>query len=290
MNKKLYIVFFIITSFLFSCSQLSSNNDTLNLYFNAEKVLISSENESSLSFEITFFSKNKVKKYEYLGLEGTNIENLNVEMIDNTIDKIKNHKYRDYYTTILMVTITPKEEINSEIEINRLALNINGQSHKVEFTTPIVHSFKGGNVFTHDFVPCMMPNEMSSLVIINDDELLYQFEAKTDLELENVYAQDFITPSISKMNIGGDIIEGEIQYPISIPANAMVELVLQFSSNEPIIDELNYISTNLFFEYTTKENTEKQINGVVVFLNPIYPILDDLNKVDSYIDSYIYDK
>lgn len=290
MNKKLYIVPFILTSILFSCSQLSSNNDTLNLYFNAEKVLISSENESSLSFEITFFSKNKVKKYEYLGLEGTNIENLNVEMIDNTIDKIKSHKYKDYYTTVLMVTIIPNEQINSEIEINRLALNINEQSHKVEFTTPIVHSFRGGNVFTHDFVPYMMPNEMSSLVIINDDELLYQFEAKTDLELENVYAQDFITPSISKMNIGGNIVEENIQFPISIPANTMVELVLQFSGNEPTINELNYISTNLFFEYTTKENSEKQSNEVVVFLNPIYPITNDLNKIENYIDAYIYNE
>ncbi len=290
MNKKLYTMILLLTISLFSCSQLSSNNDTLDLYSNAEKVLISSENESSLSFEITFFSKNKVKKYEYLGLEGTNIENLNVEIIDNTIDKIKSHKYKDYYTTVLMVTIIPNEQINSEIEINKLVLNINGESNKIEFTTPIVHSFQGGNVFTHDLIPYTMPNDMSTMVIISDDELVYQFEAKEEIEIENVYAKDFITPNISKMNIGGNIIEGEIQYPISIPANTVVELVLQFSGNEPTINELNYISTNLFFEYTTKENAEKQANGVVVFLNPIYPILDDLDKVESYIDSYIYNK
>lgn len=290
MTKRLYIIILFLSSILISCSQLNSDNDMTGLYSNAEKILISSENESSLSFEITFFSKNKIKQYEYLGLEGTNIDNLDVEMTDNTIDKIKNHKYKDYYTTVLIITITPEQQFNREIEINKLVLNINGESNKVEFTTPIIHAFEGGNVFTDDLLPYVMTNEMTSMSIKNNDEFLYQFEAKRDLQIENIYAKDFLTPSISKMNIGGNIVEEEIQYPISIPANTMVELALQFNGNEPTINELNYISTNLFFEYIAEGNPEKQTNGVVVFLNPIYPILDDLNKVENYIDTYIYNE
>lgn len=290
MTKRLYIIILFLSSILISCSQLNSDNDTTGLYSNAEKILISSENESSLSFEITLFSKNKIKQYEYLGLEGTNIDNLDVEMTDNTIDKIKNHKYKDYYTTVLIITITPEQQFNREIEINKLVLNINGESNKVEFTTPIIHAFEGGNVFTDDLLPYVMTNEMTSMSIKNNDEFLYQFEAKKDLQIENIYAKDFLTPSISKMNIGGNIVEDEIQYPISIPANTMVELALQFNGNEPTINELNYISTNLFFEYIAEGNPEKQTNGVVVFLNPIYPILDDLNKVENYIDTYIYNE
>lgn len=290
MNKKLWIMILFATYILISCSQISSNDDMLDLYSNTEKVLISSENESSLSFEFTLFTKRKVKKFASLGLEGINVENLNIEMIDNTIDKIKNHKYKNYYTTVFMVTITPTEELIDEIEINKLSLNIDGEGIKVEFTTPIAHSFKGGNIFTHDFIPYIMPNDISSLVITSDSELIYQFEAKKDIQLENIYAKDYLTPTISMINIGGNIFDEKIPYPISIPANTMVEISLQFRGNEPTIDELNYISTNLFFEYTTNESSIKQTNEVVVFINPIYPILDDLNRVESYIDSFIYNK
>jgi len=72
----------------------------------------------------------------------------------------------------------------------------------------------------------------------------------------------------------------------------VVELALQFSANESTINELNYITTNLIFEYTTNENSERQANEVVIviFLNPIYPIQDDLNTVEHYIDTYLYNE
>lgn len=262
----------------------------LDLYSNAEKVLISTEDESSLSFEFTLFSKNKIKEYGYLGLEGTNIENLDVEINDNTIDTIKNNKYRNYYTTVLMVTVMPKQQVIQDIEINKLVFSVNGDANNVEFTTPIVHSFKGGNIFTQDFIPYIMPNDMSSKAIVGENEFIYQFEVKKDIQLEKVYAKDFLTSSISKMNIGGNSVENGIEYPISIFANTVVELALQFSGNESTINELNYIATNLFFEYTTNENSERQANEVVIFLNPIYPIQDDLNTVEHYIDTYLYNE
>lgn len=283
MNKKLSIMIVLLASVLLSCSQLGSNNGMLDLYSNAEKVLISSENESSLSFELVLFSKNKIKKYEYIGLEGTNIEHLTVEIADNTIDKIKKHKYKHYYTNVFMITVTPKKKLSQEIVINKLVLNINGEANKVEFTTPIVHSFEGGNIFTHDFIPTIIPNDMTSIMTKSDDEIVYQFEAKKAIQLEKIHAKKFLTVNISKIKIGENIFDEHIQLPISIPADSMVEISLQLSGDEPAIDKLNYISTNLFFEYTTVENVKKQTNGVVVFLNPIYPILDDLNKVENYL-------
>jgi len=43
-----------------------------------------------------------------------------------------------------------------------------------------------------------MPNDMSTKAIIGENEFIYQFEAKKDMQLEKVYAKDFLTPSISK--------------------------------------------------------------------------------------------
>ncbi len=260
----------------------------MEFYSNADKVFVSSESESVLSFEVTLFTKYKVTNMEFDGFEGTNVENVSAELINNTVEQIKNYKHKDYFTSIVMVNVMP-EAGQHDIEISKMVLLLNGKPNKIHFTNPIKHTFTGGNVFTNDFVPNILPNEFSTQAINNEnDTFIYQFEAKEDIELQNIYTLDHIKPVISEIKINGQLVEKDEFLPLSISADSVVEIYLTFEGKTNELDMYHFVSTNLYFEFLNAKTLEKQANVVALFFNPIYPIEDSMDHINRYIDHVIY--
>ncbi|WP_096156480.1 hypothetical protein [Bacillus sp. FJAT-45066] len=286
MRKLLYAILLIMMMIPLACSNPSSGK--MEFYSNADKVFVSSESESVLSFEVTLFTKSKVTNLEFGGFEGTNVENSRAELINNTVDQIKNHKHKGYYISIVMVNVMP-EDGEHDIEINKMVLLLDGKPNKVHFTTPIKHTFAGGNVFTNDFVPYILPNEFSTQAINNEnDTFIYQFEAKEAIELQSIYTLDHIKPIISDIKVDGQLVEKDELLPLSIPADSVVEIALMFEGKTNELDMYHFVSTNLYFEYINVKTSEKQANVVALFFNPIYPIEDSMDHINRFIDHVIY--
>ena len=285
MRQLLYAILLIMMIIPLACSNPSSGK--MEFYSNADKVFVSSESESVLSFEVTLFTKNKVSTMEFDGFEGTNVENVSAELINNTVDKIKNHKHKDYYTSIVMVNVMPAAD-QQDIEIHKMVLLLDGKPKKFHFTTPIKHTFAGGNVFSNEFVPYLLPNEFSTQAINSEDTFIYQFEAKEDIELQGIYTLDHIKPNITEIKVDGQLVDYSETLPLSISAGSVVEIALSFEGKTNELDKYHYVSTNLYFDFINVKTAEKQANVVALFFNPIYPVEDSMNHINRFIDHVIY--
>lgn len=285
MRQLLYAILLIMMIIPLACSNPSSGK--MEFYSNADKVFVSSESESVLSFEVTLFTKNKVSTMEFDGFEGTNVENVSAELINNTVDKIKNHKHKDYYTSIVMVNVMPAAD-QQDIEIHKMVLLLDGKPKKIHFTTPIKHTFAGGNVFSNEFVPYLLPNEFSTQAINSEDTFIYQFEAKEDIELQGIYTLDHIKPNITEIKVDGQLVDYSETLPLSISAGSDVEIALSFEGKTNELDKYHYVSTNLYFDFINVKTAEKQANVVALFFNPIYPVEDSMNHINRFIDHVIY--
>lgn len=284
---SLFLIF-VITLFPACADSNSGNqNKTVDFSSNASEILINSKSPDVLSFNIALFSNKKISDVQYIGLEGININNadFNVEIIDNGTDALDGYKYKGLYTKCIMLEIT-KTGSTKSCEFNNIVLNVDGERRNISFSTPVKHQFIEGNIFTEVLQISVVPNEFASSYINNGEQgAIYKFNATEDLTIESIFFDDFLEPLDVTYSINNAKSQNAT-FPIAVKKGQQIKIGFSFSSTKATTN--SYISTNLFFEYKTTNNSTNLHNSAVVVFDPIYPLKDkDFTNIDKLIDAVI---
>lgn len=283
-KRLLNLISFILIIFLFAgCSGGQQENaDFIN---NASNFFINSKSSDTLSFNVAFFSKRKIDKIDYIGIEGVNINNDDyiVNIIDNNIGALNSYKYKGLYIKYIMVEITAKDNIKN-CAFENLILNVDGVRQSLKFSTPVNHIFSEGNIFAEELQISVIPNEFPSSFINNKQECVtYEFYATEDVELQGIRFDDFLSVSNVIYAIG-DEDPHNADFPIDVKKGETIKISFSFTSNSA--NELSYVATNIYFDYLTKSDNEKLFNSVFIVFDPIYPIVEnDTTNINKIIDS-----
>lgn len=256
-------------------------------YYNSSQIYVHSESEDNLTFDIAVFSKEKLSEVKGVGIESTTNESEDflITITDQTVDQLKKHRYKGLYTNVLSVELKPQNKVK-ECVINRLILNLNGQPQKIEFKTPIRHKFSGGNKFTEELRPAVIPNDFSSSFINQTNELfIYEFNASQNITLTKISCLDFL--KIHGLTIWiNDIKTDHANLPLEIKSGQNVKLGFNYTGNT--LTEMDYVATNLKIEYTKGSDNTPLSNEVFLIFHPIYPIENnDYSHIDKMIHSII---
>lgn len=283
-KSLLNLISVILIIFLFSgCS--SGQRETADFMNNASSIFINSKSLNTLSFNVALFSKQKIEKIDYVGIEGVNVNNndYTVNIIDNNIDVLNSYKYKDLYIKYIMVEISAKDNIKN-CTFENLILNVDGVRQSLSFSTPVNHIFSEGNIFTEELQISVIPNEIPSSFINNEQALVtYEFYATEDVVLQGIRIDDFLSVSNVIYAIG-DKDAHNADFPISVKKGETIRISFSFTSDSA--NELSYVATNLYFDYLTKADNKKLFNSVLVVFDPIYPVFDgDTTNINKIVES-----
>lgn len=278
------LISLILIIFLFS-SCTSEQQEIANFMNTASNIFINSKSSDVLSFNVALFSKEKISQIDYIGLEGTNVNNDDyiVNIIDNNIDVLNSYKYKGLYIKYIMVEITGKDNIKN-CTFENLILNVDGVRQSLSFSTPVNHIFSEGNIFTEGLQISVIPNEFPSSFINNEQEsVTYEFYATEDVVLQDIRFDDFLSVSNVIYAIGDEDAHNA-EFPISVKKGETIRISFSFTSNSA--NELSYVATNIYFDYLTKSDNTKHFNSVFVVFDPVYPIIENDNtKINKIVDS-----
>lgn len=276
----------IVVLFSTSCSSNEAKND---FYSNADYILVNTNKETALCFQLSLFSKSKIEKVDFISFQGSNVSDLKVDFIDNTIDEIKDYKYKGLYTKVLNFTVKPGS--SKDITINEALLKIDGKEKKITFKNPIKHTYSEGNIGSEEMMIGIIPNDMAATVINDSEELFtYVFNTQKDIELRSITIRDYLKPVDLKIKVD-DVEVGNIDsLPLDIGANKEVKIIFYFSSTNDAVNNVSYLGTNLKFEYNVKGSSDILKNDFLIYFNPIYPFQDnDFSRIQKCIDKVVSD-
>ncbi len=283
-KSLLNFISLILIIFLFSgCT--SEQQETADFMNTASNIFVNSKGLDTLSFNVALFSKRKIDKIDYIGIEGTNVNNddYTVNIIDNNIDVLNSYKYKGLYIKYIMVEITAKDNIKN-CTFENLILNVDGGRQSLNFSTPVNHIFSEGNIFTEELQISVIPNEFPSSFINNKQEgVTYEFYATEDVVLQDIRLDDFLSVSNVIYAIGDEDAHNA-DFPIDVKKGETIRISFFFTSNS--VNELSYVATNIYFDYLTKSDNEKLFNSVFVVFDPIYPVIEnDASNINKIVDS-----
>lgn len=276
MKKRIAVAVLLAALMIFSLCSCSNSNDKIDIEFesNADKILVNMNNDIEIAFNIALFSNDKIDEVKFLQAYGKNIDNIsfNAELTDNTPDGVKDNAYKGVYCKYICVELL-FEDNAQDSEIEKITLNVDGKKRDISFSTPIKCQFSEGNIFTEQLLALLVANEFSSKIVNNKKEKVrYLFEAEEDLTLNKIYLKDFV--DIADISVSVDQGRGKkLELPLHIKKGQTVDISLSFSSEKA--SNLNYVMTNIFFEYTTDKDKKEYVNSATVSFDPIYPISDN---------------
>lgn len=284
MRKKLLsvIVWLAVCFLVSSCSM--KYQSTAQVLSTASNIFVNTKSPDVCSFNVALFSKHKINQIDYVSLGSRDIsdEDYTVNIVDNNIDVLDAYQYKGMYIKNIIVEIKCKKpNINASFE--HLVLNVDGINYTLQFSAPVTHHFMEGIVFSDKLQIMVFPNEFPAN-FINDNQasVVYEFCATEDIELQDIYFDDYLSAS-NVMYAIGDEPPCEAKFPIRVKKDEELKLYLSFSAESDL--GLSYISTNIYFEYLVESSNERCFNSGVVTFDPIYPILDnDTSHIDKIID------
>lgn len=290
MNRKLRLlatILLLVVAFSSCTNETIIDEQTKDFVCNTSNILIHSTASNSFSFNVALFSKERIKKVEFIGFEGESIDNdnFNVNIIDNNIEVLDDYEYKGYHIKYVMIEITN----NSSAEIcnfDTLLLNVDGIRRTLSFDTPINHTFQEGNVFTDKLQISVIPNEFPSDFINSETQsATYEFYATEDVILQQVRFEDFLTPCNIIYGINDDEAQ-TAEFPIYV--NKGDKLRISFSIMSELANSSSYLTTNIYFDYLSKTDNTNYYNSAIVIYDPVYPLKDnDTSNIDNLIDSLI---
>lgn len=189
----------VATSLLFTGCQRALNNV---FFSNADAILINSQQSDEFSVRLALVTKSRVRDVVFVGLEGTGVENAGyqVTITDSNADALNAFTHKGCYLKYLTLNIeTPENE--RSCTISAVILDVDGESQKIVFATPLRHTFIGGFVGTQA-LGFSAPGEVSSKMINSKEQgMVYVLYANEDLMLDKVYFLDFLEVGEMKMLI-----------------------------------------------------------------------------------------
>lgn len=286
MKKRFAVAVLLAALMIFSLCSCSNSNDKIDIEFesNADKILVNMNNDIEIAFNIALFSNDKINEVKFLQAYGKNIENISfdAELTDNTPDGVKDNAYKGVYCKYICVELL-FEDNAQDSEIEKITLNVDGKKRDIIFSTPIKCQFAEGNIFTDQLLALSVANGFSTSIINDEEEKVdYIFEADEDLTLNKIYLKDFVDIADISVSVDQDE-EKQLEMPLHIKKGQTVEISLSFSSDK--IESSNYVTTNIFFEFTTDKDKKEYVNSATVSFDPIYPISDnDISIIEKMID------
>jgi len=267
----------------------SACNNNQDFYSTASLVKVNTKEENNLCFSLTMFSKKKIKNIDFLGAEGTGFEQgqLTVNIIDSTVDKISNKKFKGFYVKTLLIEILSNAELNTII-ISAMLFNVDNENRKVSFSTDIKHEFSKGIYYSDILEIRFIPLEFSSVAIGSGAPFGYDFVAKQNITLRDIYCLDFLDIHILEILID-DIAVDNAALPFEVQAGQKVSIILTYEAES--LTEFDYTITNLYFSFNTEQDSELYYNTFVINFDQIYPIMNnDTSHIKSLIEKLIAEK
>ena len=267
----------------------NSDKNIKDFYSNADFIYVNTNFENLMEFNVKLFTKYKISNVSLVSIDGNNVDGLEVNLLNNTMDEIKQYKYCEFYTYSLGVSVSSQD--SKEVVLNSMTIKINEEkTEKIVFQTPLKHLFSGGNQWYEEFMISFIPNDFSTNVVNSVSFLPYTFVAEEDVVIDKIFYNDFLEPEILNVFID-DKLTQEKQLPLRINKNQKVEIQLQIKSMDYGFNKIDYISTNLKFNYKiVKTDESRQVD--------IYIVADVLNLItngrydnfNTVIDKIIFEK
>ncbi len=276
--RKICACVFVLSMLSLSACAGSNTSENTGYYDNSAYINVNVAASNVLCFDMVFFTKEKVNSVEYISLAGEGgADSFRVSVINNTIDIYSDHVYKGLYCSDFMFECTPDKQ-NADYTIDGIELKINGEAKKFKFRNPIKYnSGEGNNIFDDKLQVYQFPCEFPSAFINSGEYAKYDFIANEKIKLEEIYVGGGLEADVKLIQNG---MEKECEFPLEVEAGA--ELSLNIGYKSEILNEFNYVLTNLYFTYECggQKYTSK---GVIVF-SPTSPVDPELKTIDSYID------
>jgi hypothetical protein len=263
--------------------------DQDSFYSNANKVLVNSQKANSLTFRLALFSKNQIDEVTYIGLEGPDLagKDYTVVVTGKNDGDLDNYTYRDFFIKYLTVTITPPENFSESCTITGIVLDVDGEQRSITLTTPLKHTFTGGNYST-EALSYAIPSEISAKLINDSSQSIpCMLIANEDLVLQKIYFTDFIEVAGVKVTVNGESVDAAA-LPISLKKEDNVVISVYLAST--LADAYSYVSAKIFFEYTLLGEDTPLINSACLIFDPVYPINNgETAEIDKMIDTLFFE-
>ena len=269
----------IILIWIYVFLLLGCNKNIEKKYYDNSKDIHINITSSILSFNLTFITSDKIKEVKYLLCQGKNFDydNVNVSIVNNSLDMYKDKKIDGLYCSNWTVNIEFEQE--GYYEVDSLTLELDGEKKEIEFTDPIKYT-KGeeNNIINDEFKCDVFPCSFPSSYVENDEVIQYEFNAEKNFKLLETTFSDYFDASVIKVFLN----DKEVGFPVDIKEGDNFTFKIKFSSQNKRVNKYCYVMGNLFIKYEFNGNEIKR-NGALVF-DPISPMDEKLDKLKELID------
>ena len=282
--KKIIAALLVLSMMILgACAKKEEKTDVKDYYDNSANISVNIASEEILSFDMVFFTKEKVDEVEVLNLIGDDINNdtFQISLMNNTADIYRNHKYKSLYCSDWLIDCKSDKD-NAEYKINGIVLKINGEVRRIDFGKPLEYINKPGNdIFDEELQVMLFSNEFPSSMINSGEFAGYQFVANEKMKIEKIHVGNNMNTEV-KLFLNDDKIT-EYSLPVEVEAGTKVNMEIAYNSDE--LNKFSYVLTNLYVTYSI-DGQQRTRKGAMQF-SPTSPVDNKLTKIDSLIDFVI---
>lgn len=240
---------------------------------------------SAFGYSLTFLTKEQVKDVKYVSCTGENVDEntfSNVKIVDNTLENVKDFKYKGLYCSRWMI----EADVNTdgEYKIDSVTLIVDGDKKTLSFKNPIKYTKQSdmNYVVNDEFSAVSFPNEFTVQFFQSGEKCKYEIVAKKDFKLMGVEAGGGAKVIDVEYTVNG-VIKDMSEDGIDVKANDEISIDLGYELDDT--NDLYYVLTNLFIKYNV-DGEDKTSVGPISF-KPLSPMDAELNKLKNYMDLMI---
>lgn len=199
---------------------------------------------SQRGFNIPFAYTGEKDGIELIAIEGENVKNLEIKIVDDTIEEFNKVKIDEYKLGYLGVIFKLKD--NEETTISKIKIKINDNVEEIVLANPIV------------IKPCINDSyiweRISSDAIICgiNNKLLYSISSEKEIKIIEYGLTEPFVMSESTTYIND--VENEV-YEKEIGVNSDIRFEIISELNEEL--EYSCLGANFYIKYENEENNEK---------------------------------
>lgn len=292
MKKISLLTIICACAFLCACSNVKEKNknedsgELKEFYCNAKDITVNAQTENIMDFNISFFTKDKVKEVELLKVNGDEKQDIgfNVNCINayEDIDIVLNHKYKGLYFYDCIVEMTWSEQ-PKDYKIENIELKINDEVRTIKFANPLSYKIAECKYSNGALTMYRWANAFGSRFLVNDEPVIYSFKAEENVTIGEVYTLDKdVKAKIENVMVNGKPVSFDDN--IQLNKGDMVDLSVVYSSD--VYSENSYVTTNFVIECEYNSIVDK-LSGQICF-NPVDSVNpENFSNLDKYIEYII---
>ncbi len=250
-----------------------------SMFFNSDAIYIDVRAET-FGFEIVILSKKRIKTVSLVSYSGKNLDHANTRTacFNNSLESYKDYLYKGFYCSNWMFEFSFPS--NSNVEIDSVKLNIDGEKRVLTFAHPIRYSNSADYkyIINDELYARTFPNEFSSSELKGNGRYHYLFEAARDCVVKGINTSGIVkiaNPVFSVDENPASLEDG------GIALKAGDQLSIELSLQGEGADEYSYCISDFIITYEV-DGVERKSSAALVF-HPLFPLVE-LTKLERYMD------